>query len=368
MVSKEKIKVMTHNLYLGADIFRVVEAAQNSGPENSLAIPMAVTEVFKSLQYANFVERAEAIADEIQKNMSHLIGLQEVSTILKGEEYPAFSREIPAKGVVYEYINILMDVLAKRKLDYKIAATSTNADLELPMLTGITTEPGGVTPIPLFCNVRVVDHDVILVREKVETGNILAWNFSNNAEVTINNQSFEFTQGFVAIDAIINGKAYYFVNIHLMVGGDPGSDAAFLQASQMQELLQVLRSDNRHLPTILLGDFNSSPEDSPSYSETYNLSIVPPYMQAEKMGYIDVWKRQYKWQDAGYACCFNHTVDDPDAELYERIDHIFLLPRGKLIENIRARVIGDDEFGMTPNGLWASHHTGVVGRIKFQRE
>ena len=76
---KTKVKVMTRNLYLGADIFRVVEAAQNPDPNlGPLSVPIAVAEVFQTMLNTDFWERAEAIADEIAKAKPDVIGLQEV--------------------------------------------------------------------------------------------------------------------------------------------------------------------------------------------------------------------------------------------------------------------------------------------------
>ena len=87
--SDSKVKVMTQNLYLGADIFKVVDAAYIPDPNNPtgppipnpdpLAIPTAVAELFQTIQYTNFPERAEAIANEIWFHKPQLIGLQEVS-------------------------------------------------------------------------------------------------------------------------------------------------------------------------------------------------------------------------------------------------------------------------------------------------
>jgi len=78
---KAKAKVMTRNLYLGADIFKVVEAAQNPNPNpDGLDIPRAVAEVFQTMQYTNFPERAEALDDEIAMFVPDVVGLQEVST------------------------------------------------------------------------------------------------------------------------------------------------------------------------------------------------------------------------------------------------------------------------------------------------
>ena len=60
-VDKPKVKVMTRNLYLGGDIFKVVDAAQT----NPSLIPWVVAEVFQTMLQSNFRARAEAIADEI---------------------------------------------------------------------------------------------------------------------------------------------------------------------------------------------------------------------------------------------------------------------------------------------------------------
>jgi hypothetical protein len=72
----DKIKIMSRNLYLGADIFPVIAAAQDPNP---IATPVAVTNVFQTVQASNFPERAQAIADEIERRRPHAIGLQEVS-------------------------------------------------------------------------------------------------------------------------------------------------------------------------------------------------------------------------------------------------------------------------------------------------
>lgn len=343
-----KVKVMTRNLYLGADIFRVVAAANS---ENPLAVPMAVKDVFQTMQHTNFVERAEAIADEIQLYKPHLIGLQEVSTIrMQAPGDFLIGNPTPAEAVVYDYITILQDALAARGLNYQAAATVTNADVELPMLAGQT--PGGM---PIFNDVRLTDHDVILVRDDVVATSPLAQNFTYNAEMAIGGAVLKFTRGYVAVDVEVKGESFRFVNTHLEVGGDPGSDFALLQAAQMQELLYVLSFEPK--PVILVGDFNSSPEDV----------VGQPYSQAVAAGYTDIWEQRRKPLD-GFTCCFNETVDDSDTELYERIDHIFLLPQGKAIEQIKAKVAGDESIDMTANGLWPSDHAGVIGKIEFVEE
>ncbi len=164
-----------------------------------------------------------------------------------------------------------------------------------------------------------------------------------------------FERGFVAVDATVRGGKYRFVNTHLEVGGVVASPFARVQAVQMQELLDILATETK--PVILAGDFNSSPEDA----------LGQPYSQAIEAGFIDTWTLRRREAD-GYTCCFNEVLDDPYAELTERIDHIFLMPWNKVVQKIRARVVGDREVDMTPGGLWPSDHAGVIAGIRFFRE
>ncbi|MEJ2052190.1 MAG: hypothetical protein P8Y60_20550, partial [Calditrichota bacterium] len=78
-VKGPKINVMTRNLYLGADIFKVVDAAQT----DPTSVPFVVAQVYQTMLYTNFWARAEGIADEIAENKPQVVGLQEVETFYK---------------------------------------------------------------------------------------------------------------------------------------------------------------------------------------------------------------------------------------------------------------------------------------------
>ena len=111
-----KLDVMTQNLYVGADVFRVFEGAP-CGPLQS------IYEIHKTVQATNFPERAEAIADIVMRQKPHVIGLQEVSLIRS--QFPAdFAtivdpvsmtfRFLPnAEDVVFDYLQLLIDALAE---------------------------------------------------------------------------------------------------------------------------------------------------------------------------------------------------------------------------------------------------------------
>ena len=351
-----KIKVMSRNLYIGADIFRVVEAATNpeAGP---LDVPMAVAEIYNIIQYTDFEERAAGIADDIIKLKPHLIGLQEVSTILT--QAPGdylLGNPTDATDVVYDYLDILMAALASRKLQYEVAVIVRNADVELPMFAGFTPEDN-----PIFNDVRLIDHDVILVRKNVAYRNPIQQNYETNINLDLGGQTIEFTRGYGAVDAEIDDIVYRFINTHLEVYGGPDDAFSAVQAAQMDQLLSWLRFEPK--PVILVGDLNSDPEDGIIFSDTYG-AVVPPYMQALNAGYDDVWSLQKK--PAKMTCCLNETVDDPEAFLYERIDHILVKPDDDLqAKKTKVRTTDVRDKELTPNGLWPSDHAGVFGRILF---
>lgn len=361
----DKIKVMSRNIYLGADIFPVLDAANDPNP---LAVPLAVTEVFQAVQLTNFPERAEALADEIYRRKPHVIGLQEVSiwrTQIPGDFLAG--NPAAAEDVAYDFLQILQAALQARGLDYEVAVSTQNADLELPFVAGFA--PDGQTPI--LGDVRLTDRDIILVKQsnKVSWSNPYGANFTVNGALPLGGVTVEFTRGYNMIDVNVKGVDYRFVNTHLEVGGSEPFKS--LQAVQMNELLQVVAATTLpDMPIIMLGDFNSAPGDQPFVSASGvpgldGLPLVPPYLQAVGSGYIDLWTTKKKQKD-GFTCCFDDLVSDPDAQLYQRIDHIFFDPKAREIEKVKIRTVGDSNADMTDtSGLYPSDHAGVYSKIKL---
>jgi hypothetical protein len=96
------ITVMTRNLYLGADLSPIFEAAsRGDGP----GVVQATTNAWATIKATNFPERAESLADEIGESDPLLVGLQEVSLYRTG---PADGSQKPnASNVEYAYLDIL---------------------------------------------------------------------------------------------------------------------------------------------------------------------------------------------------------------------------------------------------------------------
>lgn len=359
-----KIKTMTRNLYLGADIFKVVEAAMT----DPNLIPDAVEVVFEDMQNSNFPERAEALADEIALFEPDVVGLQEVSRYLK--TIPGQDTEL-----VIDFYSVLDAALKERGMDYT-AFINTNADITMPMTD--ESSPYGIS------YVTMTDHDVILVREDHSASNEYKINYQYQLELDVGTTSLAFTRGFISVDVNIKGDDFRFVNTHLEVRDKVGSVYRVFQAAQMQELLAtvgVLEGYFGTKPVVMVGDFNSSPTDIPGESWVPNpdydpedpasppyilVQYVPPYMMAVGSGYKDAWleRKNQKCSD-GFTSGFDEYVSDPAAELTSRIDLIFVDEKDLEIDKVNAKVVGNKVEDMTPSGLWPSDHAGVKAKIKF---
>ncbi len=372
------VKVMTRNLYLGADIFKVATAPAEQ-------IPFVVREVYETMLYTNFWARAEAIADEIADNRPDIIGLQEVSTYYKQTPGDSLTPSpTPATDLVIDYLTVLNDALEARGLYYD-AYITTNSEVEVPMY-----DPDAGPSY--LSDVRLVDHDVILVKSTYESRRVVldepyeTSNFQNNLQINIGGIDVTFTRGFVIVDVDIHDTTFRCINTHLEVSGDVGSVFRVYQAAQMQELLaiseQLASVDPR--PVILLGDLNSSPRDVPGMyvpegsGPEEGIVYVPPYIQAGAAEFMDTWLLQGKCCkascDEGYTDGFDETIDNPDDTLEARIDHVFLAPDNLVLKKVRSRVVGVDPAEMVENlpyhanhYLWPSDHGGVVAKLKFKR-
>lgn len=332
------ITVMTRNVYVGADVDRIIEA------ENPEQIPLLVAEAFQQLLATNFPERAEALAQEIAETNPHLIGLQEISLIRRQSPGDAVGGGTsPAEEVLFDYLEILLQTLDVYGLDYRVVAQVQNPDVELPMLTGID---------PLtFDDLRLTDFDVILARGDVEISNVEERNYLATLPVPDGQGgiAFEIPRGFTAVDATIGHNTVRFVNTHL--------EPALLQVKQAQanELIETLR--NEILPTILVGDLNTSAPDGIVYNT---------FLDAF---YLDAWSHRVSdGSDPGFTVNHDNDLRNDFVDLDRRIDFILVrnqpgrAPRSA-IGAIFATVVGDELQDRTPSGLWPSDHAGVVARM-----
>jgi endonuclease/exonuclease/phosphatase family metal-dependent hydrolase len=145
------------------------------------------------------------------------------------------------------------------------------------------------------------------------------------------------------------------VNTHL-----EGADPAIIQHLQAFELVKTLQTTTPDdLPLILVGDFNSSPEDALVDPDV-------PYQLIVDEGFADIWDTNLlKFFDPnGLTCCQDDDLLNRTSHLDERIDLIFIRDTSLLpIAFVTGRV---PIFPLNKPPNWASDHDGVFGRLIFR--
>jgi hypothetical protein len=318
------VTVMTRNLYLGGDIFRITEA------ESPQQIPVIVAEVFAMVQANNYPARAGALAAEVEAHDPHLIGLQEVSLYRLNDPHTG----APATQVYLDYLAVLMDSLSARGLNYRVVSQVENADVQMPAARSQTE----------FFDVRLTDYDVILARSDVQTTNTGEANFQTIFPFElVTGDTIWFDRGYNWTDARVDGVDFVFVNTHLEVSA--GGQLHPIQLAQAGELIQ--RFGTRP-PVIAVGDFNTAPGAAP-----YEFLMDT---------FTDAWTA-LGTGGPGLTCCFPDYLG-AGGELYSRID--LILYRGD-VSPLSAQVVGNQPADRTPGGLWPSDHAGVVATLRVRQ-
>ncbi len=337
---KAKVRVMTRNVYVGTDVDVILEAGDPA------QVPFLVAEAFQMLQSTNFSERAIALAKEIAESKPHLVGLQEISLIrMQTPGDFVFGGTTPAVDVYEDFLQILMAAIAEQGLNYQVAGSVENADVEMPMFTGIDGNGN-----PTFSDIRLTDYDVVLVRGNVDYYDVVATNYQ--ATLPIVDLGIEIPRGYVALTAKIHNREYRFANTHL----EPAVDQ--IKMAQAQELIQAMA--NETMPIIMVGDFNTHA----TYGDVYNYIV--------NEGYEDVWlHKQNQNGGNGYTAPHDNDLRNEIVMLDRRIDLIFVgnvsfpecLPFGR----VKVKVVGDELEDRTPSGLWPSDHAGVVAKLHLKK-
>lgn len=335
---KRNLTVMTQNMYLGSSLNPALEATT---PE---AFVEAVARIYATVQYTNFPQRAQAIADEVEENEPDLIGLQEVSKWTTAGVNP------PAG---YDFLAILENDLKTRGLHYSVAAISHNANIgPVPLALA---EQGCVQPGPVItCSVQLEDRDVILVNDDTPG---LTWSNPQSGRYATQ-QSIEspvgplsFDRGWASIDARLRQQPFRFVDTHLETEESP-----LVQQTQAAEFLA---GPARGGTIIVTGDFNSAADGSTTTS----------YAQLTAPGrFRDSWNE--KLLGPGLSCCQESetpplapgALNNPASTFRTRID--LILGRGAARPTGNAELIGDTPFQATPP-FWPSDHAGVVSQLSL---
>lgn len=322
--STRSISVISRNLYVGADVDRVIGALASPDPADDLPALLGAIAV---VQATDFPARAHAFAREIERQRPHVVGLQEVSRL----DIDLTPLGIPAPVIHQDFLPTLLQALADRGLDYRVAATVQN-----------TT----AAPLP---GVSLVDYDALLYdARRADAGPVLAARqFQQNIGTVA--PGVTILRGYVAAEFRVGGRSHTVLNTHLESGSAPGLD--LLRAAQATELATVLGNLN---PVILLGDFNDFPG-----------SLMHQVLSGA--GFTDLWASLYPGI-GGFTCCHAEDLSNPEAAFDQRIDYVWTRgtgrPAGEVVgrmERLGARAA--EKFPGPAHPLWPSDHAGLAAVV-----
>ncbi|HET9552704.1 MAG TPA: endonuclease/exonuclease/phosphatase family protein [Anaeromyxobacteraceae bacterium] len=334
---KKLVTVMTRNLYLGADINKVMNPPAIPGVPGEVALAVTADALWETVQANDFPSRARALAAEIAAIRPDLVALQEASLYRLGPGLACQGHLVPPEEVALDYLAILTAELAARGTPYRVAAQVENFD---GTLCALKLDPATGQPVRAL-DVRLTDRDVVLVRGDLPVRDARAANYVARATFSVpgvTGLDITIPRGWASAEVKVRGEWLRFVGTHLEEEVGP---LGIVQMAQAEELAALLAHEP--LPVILAGDFNAFP-GGPTTSHAL----------LRAAGFHDAWEL-LRSEDPGPTCCF--AEDLRSGALETRIDLVWL--RGGLLPWSIART---GATALTPAGLHPSDHAGVAAR------
>jgi endonuclease/exonuclease/phosphatase family metal-dependent hydrolase len=313
---------MSQNLYLGGDLFTLLEPQCEGN-----AIVGCVAQLYATIEASDPAARMAAIAAEIARVDPDLVGLQEVSTYYvqsPGDHHTG--APTPATQVTFDFLDLLMDALEAEGADYRVVSVSNNADVEFPATTDGAT----------FFDVRYQDADVILARGDVTTGATTEASFQSLLTIPVGGAEQTFVRGYQSVEATVGGLDFTFFNTHLEVGGD----AEPLQVLQASELLTPIGAASG--PIVFVGDINSDGNANGTSYQTLTVPLDDAFVPGSDP-----------------TCCQDADLRNDASDLQTRIDVVFY--RG--FDTVAEAEVVLDEPSDRVGGLWPSDHAGVWAEL-----
>lgn len=345
-----KVKVMTRNMYLGADLTPALTAPHVP------ALIAAAGEILRQVDRTKIQIRAQSLADEIRNKRPDLVGLQEVA--LWRIQFPADGPPppngpgTPATQVRYDFLAELMDALNQNGKIYRVVKVQREFDAELTGDYINDAPPGPGNSYGADTDGRLTMRDVILARvgPKIKTWGGTSGNFADVLEVTTAGGPLTVNRGYLSTNAFVRGRKFHFFNTHFEAF-DPQTVIPSIRAKQAAQLAGIMNQGPR--PVILVGDLNS---DCPGYT--------PGDCQAYGTMFDAGFKRRST--NKPLSCC----LSDPDltggslADFDHKVDHI-MTNRPRLLKMRGSSVVGLKRIGAL--GLMPSDHAGLVSTLRWTR-
>jgi endonuclease/exonuclease/phosphatase family metal-dependent hydrolase len=354
----ETVRVMTRNVYLGADLTEGVRAT------NFQELVNAAGTVLNQTDQNDFRLRAPALAREIRTNNPHLVGLQEAA-LWRTE--PCTEPPVPPKAtdVRYDYVRLLLRQLNRGRKRYRVVVSEPEFDFEIQANTDgneSTSAPGCAFGSEI--NGRLTMRDVILARRgAVKTSNARGGNFDTLLQVRPANVPVDVTRGWTRVDARVKSARFRFVNTHLEAFDNQQQNSTNqgtsvgngqIREAQGRELFASGGPATGSRPVILLGDLNSdvATEVRPGDGLAYQALLGAGFVARDTSNPL--------------SCCLESSVltatgGGSVSDFDHKVDHVMTdTPR-------RVRLRSSSVTGLQPvGGFWPSDHAGIFSALRLR--
>jgi endonuclease/exonuclease/phosphatase family metal-dependent hydrolase len=355
--SKRNVKVMTRNLYLGADLSPGTQAGSFQ------ELVDAAGTILKQVDANKFQVRAKGLATEILRRKPDLVGLQEAAL---WRDAPCTDPIIPPSATHVrkggDFLGLLLDALNKDGKNYRLVVAQPEFDFQV----WANMDGDQSTGSPYGCEIegRLTMRDAILARRgaRVKTKNAQGAHFDTLLQVRPGGAPIDVTRGWTSVDAKVrHSPGFRFVNTHLEAfdnqpqnhtnqGTDVGNGK--VRKAQAQELIAP-GGPATGKKVILVGDLNSDVKTQLKPGD----------------GAADWWLRSHGFVERSthdpLSCCLDADVlrvgAGGDASQFDhKVDHVMTndpdhVGRGKVVVT-----------GRRPhNGFWDSDHAGLFSVLRF---
>lgn len=315
-----EMKVMSRNLYLGADLIGL--GVYGSDPANLPAFKKAASGVWSTVEETDFPKRARGLARELKKEKPDVVGLQE-SALWRKSETPGGK---PNK-VVYDFTKTLLREAKRQGVEYRVVKSQDEFDFTAPTDSGF--------------QVRFTQRDVLLLRVKarLKVSAVTAGRYSQIFSLPTPAGEANSRRGYV-VASFTNrqGDRVRIANTHLEAYGDE------IRTAQAKQLAGAL--DGSKIPLVVMGDLNSDPSKDGAQAEAAKALL--------QIGTSSAFPAPVP------TCCQAEKLNNQTSELSQWIDHILIRDLSATGQGVTGNK-SSDRIG----GLWPSDHAGVWAKLSI---
>jgi endonuclease/exonuclease/phosphatase family metal-dependent hydrolase len=357
----KKVRVMTRNIYLGADL------SPGTSATNLQELVNAAGTIINEVDANHFEVRALGLAREIRNQNPDLVGIQEGAL---WRDAPCTDNPIPPSATQIhpngDFLQLLLDAVNEGPHHYSYAVVKPEFDFQVWANTDgneMTSAPG--CPFGSETQGRLTMRDAILVRDdRVQVTRPRSDTFDTLLQVTPGGVPIDVTRGWTAVDAKVTGvPKFRFVNTHLEAFDNQASNHTNQNTDvgngrvrwrQAQELVASGGPATGTLPVVLLGDLNSD--------------VRTPIRPGDQLAHNWLLGHGFK-ERATYnplSCCLNSSLITENgggsvSDFDHKVDHVMT------DDPAHIGLVRSDVTGRQPiNGFWSADHAGIASVLNFK--